>query len=473
MDCLLTMAEVEWDHEAYFRSRVERSALGRRYLWRPLPPRAAGSAAAEALASSPATPIRGGRPGGQASRPRSSLRRPGSSLDILQGGLVGRRGGRGSVAPGGPGSDRDRDGARGLPARLGERPAGRARHPQLRGGREARPRAQLLRLPQLGAQERRPEPPGVRDRGGRAEGRPHLVEGRPEGPHARHARAAVPAALGRRGRPRHRLDRGRLRARRGGGTTRPRPRHRAPAQPHRVRQLRARPARRRPAPGRGLPAGRHRLRLRQQRRRALALAGALREVSDRGRPHRARGDLRPRGEGAGPRARVVHAGARRADAGGAPGVRQERPHAPQRGARQAPLPGHRDIRHSPDPRRRAARGLRAARGRVVPRRPAGRSRADGSRGSRLVLDRPPGLLGQDARVPPARDGGGASALGHDREPLRRPAAVLRRPQSFEAAGPAAARVQAAVRTRRPRRSRSGASSSRSGRRSGRRPTTRA
>ena len=35
------MAEVEWDHEAYFRSRVERSALGRRFLWRPLPPRAA------------------------------------------------------------------------------------------------------------------------------------------------------------------------------------------------------------------------------------------------------------------------------------------------------------------------------------------------------------------------------------------------------------------------------------------------
>jgi demethoxyubiquinone hydroxylase (CLK1/Coq7/Cat5 family) len=41
VDCLLTMAEVEWDHEAYFRSRVERSALGRRFLWRPLPPRAA------------------------------------------------------------------------------------------------------------------------------------------------------------------------------------------------------------------------------------------------------------------------------------------------------------------------------------------------------------------------------------------------------------------------------------------------
>jgi hypothetical protein len=32
--------------------------------------------------------------------------------------------------------------------------------------------------------------------------------------------------------------------------------------------------------------------------------------------------------------------------------------------RQAPLPGHRDLRRAPDPRRRAARGLRAARGRA-------------------------------------------------------------------------------------------------------------
>ena len=41
VDCLLTMAEVEWDHEAYFRSRVELRELARRFLWRPLPPRAA------------------------------------------------------------------------------------------------------------------------------------------------------------------------------------------------------------------------------------------------------------------------------------------------------------------------------------------------------------------------------------------------------------------------------------------------
>lgn len=45
VDCLLTMAEVEWDHEAFFRSQVERSALGRRFLWNPLPPRAAIRAA--------------------------------------------------------------------------------------------------------------------------------------------------------------------------------------------------------------------------------------------------------------------------------------------------------------------------------------------------------------------------------------------------------------------------------------------
>jgi hypothetical protein len=45
VDCLLTMAEVEWDHEAFFRSRVETSALGRRFLWDPLPPRTAIRAA--------------------------------------------------------------------------------------------------------------------------------------------------------------------------------------------------------------------------------------------------------------------------------------------------------------------------------------------------------------------------------------------------------------------------------------------
>jgi hypothetical protein len=41
VDCLLTMAEVEWDHEAYFRSRVELREFARRWLWDPLPPRAA------------------------------------------------------------------------------------------------------------------------------------------------------------------------------------------------------------------------------------------------------------------------------------------------------------------------------------------------------------------------------------------------------------------------------------------------
>jgi rubrerythrin len=34
IDCLLTMAEVEWEHEAYFRSRVESHWLGRKCgLW--------------------------------------------------------------------------------------------------------------------------------------------------------------------------------------------------------------------------------------------------------------------------------------------------------------------------------------------------------------------------------------------------------------------------------------------------------
>src|SRR5438552_11399130 len=34
IDCLLEMAEVEWDHEFYFRSRVLNHALGRRLpLW--------------------------------------------------------------------------------------------------------------------------------------------------------------------------------------------------------------------------------------------------------------------------------------------------------------------------------------------------------------------------------------------------------------------------------------------------------
>jgi rubrerythrin len=40
IDCLLEMAEVEWDHEYYFRSRVMEHALGRRLpLWPQPPPR--------------------------------------------------------------------------------------------------------------------------------------------------------------------------------------------------------------------------------------------------------------------------------------------------------------------------------------------------------------------------------------------------------------------------------------------------
>jgi ubiquinone biosynthesis protein COQ7 len=40
IECLLTMAEVEWEHESYFRSRVLRHPLGRRLaLWTPPPPK--------------------------------------------------------------------------------------------------------------------------------------------------------------------------------------------------------------------------------------------------------------------------------------------------------------------------------------------------------------------------------------------------------------------------------------------------
>lgn len=40
IDCLLTMAEVEWEHEKYFRSRVLTHPLGRRLkLWRQPPPK--------------------------------------------------------------------------------------------------------------------------------------------------------------------------------------------------------------------------------------------------------------------------------------------------------------------------------------------------------------------------------------------------------------------------------------------------
>jgi len=39
-DCLLTMAEVEWEHETYFRSRVMAHSVGRRlFLWPPPPPK--------------------------------------------------------------------------------------------------------------------------------------------------------------------------------------------------------------------------------------------------------------------------------------------------------------------------------------------------------------------------------------------------------------------------------------------------
>ena len=41
IDCLLTMAEVEWEHEQYFRSRVLLHRFGKRLsLWPEPPPRA-------------------------------------------------------------------------------------------------------------------------------------------------------------------------------------------------------------------------------------------------------------------------------------------------------------------------------------------------------------------------------------------------------------------------------------------------
>lgn len=38
IDCLLTMAEVEWEHESYFRSRISLHWLGRRLTLWPIPP---------------------------------------------------------------------------------------------------------------------------------------------------------------------------------------------------------------------------------------------------------------------------------------------------------------------------------------------------------------------------------------------------------------------------------------------------
>jgi hypothetical protein len=46
LDCLLEMAEVEWEHEAYFRSKVEGHPLTRVFkLWPPPPPKASIRAA--------------------------------------------------------------------------------------------------------------------------------------------------------------------------------------------------------------------------------------------------------------------------------------------------------------------------------------------------------------------------------------------------------------------------------------------
>jgi rubrerythrin len=48
VDCLLTMAEVEWDHEAYFRSKVERHPWARIVpIWPEPPPRTTIRAATE------------------------------------------------------------------------------------------------------------------------------------------------------------------------------------------------------------------------------------------------------------------------------------------------------------------------------------------------------------------------------------------------------------------------------------------
>jgi len=55
VDCLLTMAEVEWEHERYFRAKVEAHSLARVVpLWSPPPPKATIRAAlAEAAPTAP------------------------------------------------------------------------------------------------------------------------------------------------------------------------------------------------------------------------------------------------------------------------------------------------------------------------------------------------------------------------------------------------------------------------------------
>jgi hypothetical protein len=59
IDCLLTMAEVEWEHERYFRAKVE-SHPWQRFLplWPPLPPK---EAIRSALAPKPGGDLAAGR----------------------------------------------------------------------------------------------------------------------------------------------------------------------------------------------------------------------------------------------------------------------------------------------------------------------------------------------------------------------------------------------------------------------------
>ena len=75
VDCLLTMAEVEWDHEAYFRGRVRSHRLGRRLrLWPAPPPRESIRLAFESRRSNDSNEWRMVSRGGGAGQRRS--RRP-------------------------------------------------------------------------------------------------------------------------------------------------------------------------------------------------------------------------------------------------------------------------------------------------------------------------------------------------------------------------------------------------------------